>query len=27
VTETIEANNDDAVRMRDALQRMRTALA
>lgn len=27
VTETIEADNDDAVRMRDALQRMRTALA
>lgn len=27
VTETIEANNDDAITMRDALKRMRTALA
>jgi hypothetical protein len=27
VTETIEANNDDAIAMRDALKRMRTALA
>ena len=27
VTETLEPNNDDAVNMRDALRRMRKALA